>query len=106
MDKQAQIIKSITKDNKYSLRTQISLSVALRRAVDAKRKLYGETLAEYLRKAILIRLMAEETEENELAILAKAVVGSVSKSRGGWKNIKNINTWQKRTRQKEGCHRS
>lgn len=50
-------------DQEYSLRTQISLSRSLRKLIDMERKIYGETLAEYLRRAVLLRLALESEEE-------------------------------------------
>lgn len=65
----------------------------------------NESLSEYLRQAALLRMMLEDVERNDLKLIAKTVVGGVSKSKSGWKNIKNIGEWQRQLRKNEDQHR-
>lgn len=89
----------------HSNRTQISLSPQLKALIQSQGTLYGESLSEYLRKAALIRLSLEDSEKEELELIAEAVVGSVVKSKSGWKSIKDISKWQKQIRKNEEVHR-
>lgn len=87
-------------DTDTSIRTQISLTRAIKRAIEAKGKLLGESLSEYLRKAAVIRIMAEEDEEQELAMAANNFVGSSKwkKTHPNWKNKAAVIAWQKKLR--------
>ena len=94
------------KKTTYPLRTQISLSLQLRNLIDAQRVTLGESLSEYLRKAAILRMIAEDIEKKDLDLVAGAVVGKVAKSKSGWKKVKNIVEWQKKERKHENKHRS
>jgi len=88
-----------TIENDEKVRTQVVLTAGLRRLMETKRRLTGETLSEYLRKAALWRLLAEEEEEKELAKLARVVIGSVSsKNHPEWQTKGKIRGWLKRLR--------
>lgn len=87
-------------DTDTSIRTQISLTRAIKRAIEAKGKLLGESLSEYLRKAAVIRIMAEEEEERELLMAANNFIGSSKwkNSHPNWKNKVAVSAWQKKIR--------
>lgn len=78
-----------------TIRTQISLTAEIKRAIEAKKRLTGESMSEYLRKAALIRLASESEEEKELKMIAKNFVGAgrFRKTHPVWKNKKSINKW-------------
>lgn len=77
-------------------RTQIYLPTELRREVDKKRALSGESLSEYLRKALKERLEKEGKQALDLKKLAE-LLGSVSKEESGWKGI-DVLKWQREIR--------
>jgi hypothetical protein len=80
--------------NDKKIRTQVVLTVTLKKLIEAKRRLTGETLSEYLRKAALLRFLAEEEEQKELDKLADLLVGSVSlKDHPQWKTKRKIQRW-------------
>lgn len=82
------------------IRAQIMLTVALKRSIEAKRRLTGETLSEYLRKAAWLRILTEEEEKKELKQLANALIGSVSlKNHPEWRTKKKLQGWLKRLRE-------
>lgn len=92
-------LKEVLADKNYSLRTQISLSPTLRRVIEAKRKIYGETLAEYIRKATILRIFAEAQEKEERQKLAEATIGSIPKDKyPEWSTTKKVIAWQKKLR--------
>ena len=61
-------------------RTQIYLPTELRREVDRQRVLSGESLSEYLRKALKERLERQKKSKAELKKLAEEFVGSSKRS--------------------------
>lgn len=77
------------------VRTQISLPVTLKRAIEAKRRLTGESLSAYLRRAARLRLAVEEEEEKELKILAKNFVGAGKwrKDHPFWSDKETVQKW-------------
>lgn len=87
------------------IRTQISLSPALKQLIEAKEAVTGESLSKYLRKAALIRMLLEETERDDLKLVADAVVGTVRLQNSGWKDEQDIAAWQRRERKNEDRHR-
>lgn len=92
-------LQEILDDTNYSLRTQISLSPTLRGHIEAKRKIYGESLAEYIRKAAILRILAEEKERDERRKLAQTLTGSISKNKyKEWSTITKIIKWQRKLR--------
>ena len=78
-----------------TIRTQISLTPKIKRAIEVKRRLTGESLSSYLRKAAMIRLMVEEEEAKELKILAHNFVGTGkwTKTNPHWKNKQTVQKW-------------
>lgn len=82
-----------------TIRTQISLTPDIKKAIEAKKRLTGESLSAYLRKAALMRLMKEEDEKKELELLAKSVVGSISlASHPEWRTKKKVQAWVRKLR--------
>jgi len=90
----------------YPTRTQISLSPELKQLIAARGVVAAESLSEYLRKAALVRMALEDMETDELKLVAKAVIGRVAKSKGGWGRVKNISGWQREVRRDEDRHRA
>lgn len=89
----------------YPTRTQISLSPALKKLVETRSTISNESLSEYLRRAAVLRMAIEDVERNDLKLIAQTVIGSVPKSKSGWKNVKNIGEWQRKLRKDEDRHR-
>ena len=89
----------------YPTRTQISLSPALKKLVETRSIISNESLSEYLRRAAVLRMAIEDVERNDLKLIAQTVIGSVPKSKSGWKNVKNIGEWQRKLRKDEDRHR-
>lgn len=76
-------------------RTQIYLPTELRREIDRRRAISGESLSDYLRKALRQRLEKERREKANLKKLAEEVTAGVKKS--GWEDI-DIIEWQRKIR--------
>lgn len=94
------MLHPLLQDQETNVRTQISLTRAIKRAVEIKGKLLGESLSEYLRKAAVIRIMAEEEEDRELALAAKNFIGAGTwkKNHPRWKNKTAVEAWRKKLR--------
>lgn len=94
------MIHPLLQDQETNVRTQISLTRTIKRAIEAKGRLLGESLSEYLRKAAVIRIMAEEEEDRELELLANNFVGAGKweKTHLNWKNKEAVETWRKKIR--------
>lgn len=88
------------------LRTQISLSPALKKLIIERGLARDESMSEYLRRAAIIRMALEENEANDLKLIADTIVGKVSPKDSGWNNVKNIVAWQQKNRKYEDIHRS
>ena len=67
------------KDNKYSQRTQISLSPNIRHQIEKRRKISGESLSAYIRKAVSERVKSEETSNTERMRAVNAFIGAGKK---------------------------
>lgn len=81
-------------ENGEKVRTQVVLTMALKRLIETKKRITGETLSEYLRKAALWRFLAEEEERKEAQKLANLLIGSVSlKKHPEWKTKRKIQGW-------------
>ena len=94
------MVSPLLRDRDTTVRTQISLTRSIKRAIEVKGKLLGESLSEYLRKAAVIRLLSEEEEDRELAAVANNFVGAGKwkKSHPNWKNKKAVDLWRKTIR--------
>ncbi|MBI5357090.1 hypothetical protein HZB78_05800 [Candidatus Collierbacteria bacterium] len=90
----------------YPIRTQISLSPELRKLIEMRGAVLNEGLSEYLRRAAVLRMAVDDVERNDLKLIAQTVVGSIPKFKSGWKNVKNIGEWQRKSRKDEDQHRS
>lgn len=89
----------------YPVRTQISLSPELKKLIEMRGAVLNEGLSEYLRRAAVLRMAVDDIARNDLKLIAETVVGSVSKSKSGWKNVRNIGKWQRKLRKDEDQHR-
>lgn len=93
------MLKQILEDKNYSVRTQISLSPSLKRLIDAKRRLWGESLAEYLRKAAALRMLSEAEEKEEIKRMIKMTKGCIPKGKyPDLDRLSEIVRWQKKER--------
>lgn len=92
--------KILLEDSKPNIRTQITLTTSLKKAIEIHRRLYGESLSEYLRKAALTRLLVETEEKKELATLARHFTRPKAWDREHpyWKNKAGVISWLKKTR--------
>ena len=85
------------------LRTQILLPPALRRKVDLDRELKNESLSEYLRRAVQLRLSDEKEKRVDLKQLTEEVIGSLDLSKyPQWATRKITNKWQRDIRREKG----
>jgi hypothetical protein len=91
----------LLQDN-YSERTQISLSPSLRRIIDTKRILTKESLSEYIRNALTMRLSVEEKGVKRRRQAARVFVGSINRDKHPeWRTENNVLIWQKRIRREK-----
>jgi len=87
-------------DSLYSERTQISLSPEMRRIIEKKRMSSGESMSEYIRKAIIIRVKNEQFTEKDRMRAINAFVGAgKGKYHPHWSNKSKIIKWQREMRQ-------
>lgn len=93
-------ISGLLEENQANIRTQISLTSPLKKTLEAKRRLLGESLSEYLRKAAVLRILAEEEEEAELKVLASVFVRPRpwSAKHPNWKDLKAVKKWREKIR--------
>lgn len=86
-------------DNDKTVRTQITLTEMLKKAIEEKASGQGKSLSEYLRQAALLQLILEGENEIELEELANKVVGSIDlEKHPEWKTEKKVKRWVKRLR--------
>lgn len=88
----------------YTKRTQISLSPELKQLIEIKGSILKESLSEYLRKSAILRMVLEDVEKKDLSLIAEAVVGKVRRKESGWKDIKDVSSWQRKIREDEDRH--
>lgn len=85
------------------LRTQILLPPALRRKIDLDRQSKNESLSEYLRRAVQLRLSNEKKKSVDLEQLIEEVIGGLDLSKyPQWATRKMINEWQRDVRREKG----
>lgn len=95
----SETLQTILKDRNYSQRTQISLSPTLRRVIDVKCRLSGGSLAEYIRGALILRLINEEKDRKTLKRALKIFFGSLGpKNHPEWKTQQDVLSWQRKLR--------
>lgn len=86
--------------NDKGIRTQITLTRHLKKMVEDVATIRGESLSEFLRKAALIRLSAEQKDSEDRKILAQKVIGSLKNTRNpAWKDKKSIYKWSRKIRE-------
>lgn len=92
--------QNLLQDQQTNIRTQISLTRTIKKAIEVKARLFGESLSAYLRKAALIRLAMEEEEEKELKTLARNFVGGSpwNRKHANWATRKSVKEWNKKIR--------
>ena len=76
------------------MRTQIIIPQNLRNEIENARRITGESLAEYLRKATQERLEREKKKSVNLELLARKI-GTLKKS--GWQGL-DVLEWQRNMR--------
>jgi len=92
-------IQELLSDKKYSLRTQICLSQTLRQEIDKKRRLEKESLADYIRKSVAMRIIKEEREKSKREKIANEFIGSIPKDKyPEWSTMDKIIKWQREMR--------
>ena len=92
--------QQIQNDSKYSVRTQISLSPKLRKLVAKKTSINKESMSEYIRKAIEIRIKAEEADDEKGMDAVRAFVGAgKGKNYPEWSSKEKIIKWQREMRE-------
>jgi len=83
-----------------NIRTQISLTPTIKKAIEAKKNLSGESLSAYLRKAAVLRLLVEEEEKKELERLSEVLIGSVAlREHKEWRTKRKMQKWLRRLRE-------
>ena len=83
----------------YPVRTQISLSPSLRKLVAKKTAVNKESMSEYIRKAIEIRIKSEESNDEARMKAVRAFVGAGNrKTHPHWNTDKKIRDWQRMLR--------
>lgn len=93
------LVQILNQDQAYSERTQISLSPLLRQMVESKRQIKGESLSEYIRKAVVLRILAEEKDKKDRKEAAKIFVGSIKpQTHPEWRAKKDVIFWQRKLR--------
>ncbi len=97
MNKKKYTFRAIESDEK--IRAQVVLTSLLKRLIETQRRTTGETLSEYLRKAAILRILAEDEEHRELDTLANLLIGSVSlKKHPEWKTKAKVTSWVRKLR--------
>lgn len=84
------------------VRAQLYLPKSLRVAIDRERRLTGESLSGFFRRALEEKVEAGKKEEQNLKALAQKVLGTPVK-RSGWKGMDPVK-WERQVRQEEEEH--
>lgn len=53
----------------------------------------------------IAKIVPYQAEENDLELIAEAVVGKIDKNKSSWKNVKSPSVWQHDLRKNEDRHR-
>lgn len=82
-----------------TIRTQITLTASLKQLVEEKANLKGQSLSEYIRRALMLSLLVDRQQSVDLEKLANQLVGSVNaKKNPQWKTVSNVKRWVKKLR--------
>ena len=86
-------------DHDTTIRMQITLTAALKKAIEEETGAKQISVSEYLRRGAVLQLLLENQEKDDLKSLAAKVIGSVDlKKHPEWKSEKEINKWIKNLR--------
>jgi len=61
-----------------TIRTQITLTESLKQLVEEKANLKGQSLSEYIRRALMLSLLVDKQQLVDLGKLADQLIGSVN----------------------------
>lgn len=91
-------ISLLSSDDKV-VRTQITLTSKLKKLIEDKASLKGQSLSEYIRRALLISYLVDQDEKEERKQLADLVIGSVNLRRHPeWRSVEKIRKWVRNLR--------
>ncbi|MDP4011060.1 MAG: hypothetical protein Q8P72_02410 [Candidatus Roizmanbacteria bacterium] len=89
-------LQQIKQDTRYSQRTQISLSPSMREYIDKQRRSTDESLSEYIRNAITIRVENESISDEKRIEAAKKFFGAGKNTNNpNWNTPEKIRNWQR-----------
>jgi hypothetical protein len=92
-------LQQIKQDTTYSERTQISLSPTMRAYIDKKRRSTNESLSEYIRNAISVRVEHEsESDEKKLEAAMRFFGAGKNTNNPNWDTPEKIRNWQRTLR--------
>ena len=84
------------------VRTQITLTKRVKEIVEQSARKQNESLAEYLRKAALMRWLVERNDAEDRKQLAKNLVGSIDmKTHPVWRSKNDVQTWLRNIREEQ-----
>jgi len=82
-----------------TIRTQITLTESLKQLVEEKANLKGQSLSEYIRRALMLSLLVDKQHLVDLEKLADQLIGSVNiKKNPQWRNVSGVKKWVKKLR--------
>lgn len=82
-----------------TIRTQITLTESLKQLVEEKANLKGQSLSEYIRRALMLSLLVDKQQLVDLGKLADQLIGSVNiKKNPQWKTVGSVKKWVKKLR--------
>lgn len=82
-----------------TVRTQITLTANLKKLIEEKALIKGQSLSAYLRQAALISLIIEQDNKENRKKLADLVIGSVNlKKHTEWNTAEKVRRWVKNLR--------
>ncbi len=80
------------------LRTQIYLPEQLRKEIDQARLHSGDSLSDYLRKAVQERLKRHKNKKKLAKDIVIEAINSVDPDKSGWKDV-DVMEWQREIRE-------
>lgn len=82
-----------------TIRTQITLTESLKQLVEEKADLKGQSLSEYIRRALMLSLLVDKQQTIDLEKLANQLIGSVNSQKNPqWKTVSGVKKWVKKLR--------